>query len=351
MPRRLHVPVAIFTLLGGIALGASQPAAAQSASPNANTDRVPWGDPDLQGVWDFRTITPLERPDSLVGKTVLTEEEAAEFQREWADVENRDRRDGAGTDDVADDGRSDVARAYNEFWWDRGTEVVSDRRTSLIVDPPDGRIPALAPEGQRKAELRAAVRRGWSATDVDRRGPADGPEDRGTSERCILGFNSGPPMIPSAYNNNVRVVQAPGYVVLLNEMVHNARIVPLDGRPHLPDDMRQWVGDSRGRWDGATLVVETSNFTNKTGFRGAPGSVENLHLVERFTRVDADTLLYEFTFNDATTWTRPWTVAVPMKRSDGQLYEYSCHEGNYGMTNLLAGARAEERAEGDAATR
>lgn len=329
-------------------------AAGQTAPADSNTTRVPWGDPDLQGVWDFRTITPMERPDELVGKTVLTEEEAAEFQREWADVENRDRRDGAGTNDVADDGRSDIARAYNEFWWDRGTEVVSDRRTSLIIDPPDGQIPALAPEGQRKADIRAAARRGWSATDINRRGPADGPEDRGVGERCILGFNSGPPMIPSAYNNNVLIVQAPGYVVLLNEMVHNARIIPLDDRPHLPDDMRQWVGDSRGRWDGATLVVDTRNFTSKTEFRlrpTNPDSVGILHLVERFTRVDADTLLYEFTFDDAMTWTRPWTVAIPMKRNNDQLYEYSCHEGNYGMTNLLAGARAEERTEGNAATR
>ena len=358
MRRRLHVPVTILALACGIALGASQSVVAQSASADANTVRVPWGDPDLQGVWDFRTITPLERPEELAGKAVLTEEEAAEFQREWSHEQNRDRRDGAGTTEVASDGRSDVTRAYNEFWWDRGTEVVSDRRSSLIVDPPNGRIPALTPEGQRKAEVQVAERRGWTAIDVHRRGPADGPEDRSVAERCILGFNSGPPMIPSAYNNNVRVVQAPGYIVLLNEMVHNARIVPLDGRPHLPGDVRQWVGDSRGRWDGTTLVVETKNFTNKTRFTaraedplGGPPSAENLRLVERFTRVDVDTLLYEFTLNDVTTWTRPWTASVPMKRSDDLLFEYACHEGNYGMTNLLAGARAEERVEGDAAIR
>ena len=349
MHPRLPVTIAVLALLGSITLCATQ-SAAQSASPSANTVTTPWGDPDLQGVWDFRTITPLERPDELAGKAVLTEEEAAEWQRDWANEQNRDRRDGAGTNEVASDGRSDVARAYNEFWWDRGTDIVSDRRTSLIVDPPDGRIPALSPEGERKAEIRAAERRGWTATDIDRRGPADGPENRGVSERCILGFNSGPPMIPSAYNNNVRVVQAPGYVVLLNEMVHNARIVPLDDRPRLPNDVRQWVGDSRGRWDGTTLVVDTRNFTSKTRAGRAAGSAENLHLVERFTRVDADTLLYEFTYNDETTWARPWTAAVPMKRSDDQLFEYSCHEGNYGMTNLLAGARAEERVERNAST-
>ena len=304
--------------------------------------RTPWGDPDLQGVWDFRTITPLERPAELAGKEVLTEEEAAEFQREWAEVQNRDRRDGSGTNEVASDGRTDVARAYNEFWWDRGTEVVPDRRTSLIVDPPDGRIPALTPEGQKKAKAREDERRRWSQVDVWRRGPADGPEDRGVSERCILGFNSGPPMMPSAYNNNVHVVQVPGYVVLLNEMVHNARIIPLDGRTHLPPNVRQWVGDSRGRWEGDTLVVDTKNFTDKTRLRRSAGSAENLHLVERFTRVDADTLRYEFTFNDPTTWAGPWTAVVPMSKSESQLFEYACHEGNYGMTNLLAGARAEE---------
>lgn len=234
-----------------------------------------------------------------------------------------------------------------------------DRRTSFIIDPPDGRIPPLRAEGRQKAQAQAAARERWSAIDVSRRGPADGPEDRGVSERCILGFNSGPPMIPSAYNNNVRVVQSPGYVVLLNEMVHNARVIPLDGRPHRPDHIRQWAGDSRGRWVGSTLVVDTRNFSRQpepnggtlialwveTGFSGAPGSAENLHLVEHFTLVDAETLLYEFTLNDLTTWERPWTAAIPIARSDGELFEYACHEGNYGMTNLLAGARAEERME------
>ena len=309
-------PVLLSTAVAAMTL-APLPTTAQTGSDTWSVPRTPDGQPDLQGVWDFRTITPLERPAELAEKAVLSEEEeAAEFQQRWASEENRDRRDGLGTTEVASDGRSDVARAYNEFWWDRGTEVVSDCRTSLIVAPPDGRIPALTPEGQRKAEARAAERSRWSAVDIDRRGPSDGPEDRGVSERCILGFNSGPPMLPSAYNDNVRVVQAPGYVVLLNEMVHNARIVPLDGRPYLPQDVTQWVGDSRGRWDGTTLVVETQNFTNKTRFQGSPGTAEDQRLVERFTRVDADTLLYEFTLDDPSTWTQPWTAAVPMRRSD-----------------------------------
>ena len=194
---------------------------------------------------------------------MLTAEEAAEFEREWSHEQNRDRRDGVGTAEIASDGRSDVTRAYNEFWWDRGTEVVSGRRTSLIVDPPDGRIPSV---DAGRSEKSGGPGGGTASVDVHRRGPADGPEDRSVAERCILGFNSGPPMIPSAYNNNVRVVQAPGYVVLLNEMVHSARIVPLDGRPHVPGNVRLWVGDSRGRWDGTTLVVETKNFSSKTRF-------------------------------------------------------------------------------------
>ena len=191
MHPRLPVTIAVLALLGSITLCATQ-SAAQSASPSANTVTTPWGDPDLQGVWDFRTITPLERPDELAGKAVLTEEEAAEWQRDWANEQNRDRRDGAGTNEVASDGRSDVARAYNEFWWDRGTDIVSDRRTSLIVDPPDGRIPALSPEGERKAEIRAAERRGWTATDIDRRGPADGPENRGCLRAVHFGFQFWP---------------------------------------------------------------------------------------------------------------------------------------------------------------
>jgi hypothetical protein len=289
----------------------------------------PDGRPDLQGVWDFRTLTPMERPKELAGQEVLTDEEAAEFER--VNRRNQDIRDATprapvnGTPTTAD-----VERAYNDFWWDFGTKVVSTKRTSLIVDPPDGRIPPLTADAQRRAEIRAARRQRLAV----------GPEDRGVGERCILGFNSGPPMTPSAYNNNVQIFQTRDHVVLLNEMVHNARIIPVDGRPHLPTGIPQWVGDSRGRWVGDTLVVETKNFKGETAF---PGSSAALHLTERFTRIDANTLVYEFTVEDPTTWTRPWTAQIPMTRADGIIYEYACHEGNYGLANLLSAARALER--------
>ncbi len=292
--------------------------------------RTSWGDPDLQGVWDFRTLTPLERPAELADKAFLTAEEAAAFEAQTLEARDADRRDGAEKPFGIG---SDVERAYNQFWWDYGTNVTDDKRTSLITDPADGTIPYTA-AGREEAGRFFSVLFGNVAA---------GPEDRALGERCILGFNSGPPMLPSAYNNNVQLFQTPDTVVILNEMVHNARIVPLNGSPHLPSDVRQWVGDSRGRWEGETLVVETTNFLGETSFTA---STENLRLVERFTRTADDTLVYEFTVEDSTMWTRPWTAAVPMTKSDLTLFEYACHEGNYGMTNLLAGARVEEKEAG-----
>ena len=285
--------------------------------------RTPWGEPDLRGIWDFATITPMERPKEMAGKEVVSEGEAAEFEKQTLQRGNADRRDGGP--------EADVGRAYNQFWYDRGTKVISTRRTSLIVDPPDGRIPPVTGEAKKRAAARAEVVRG---------GPA-GPEDRSLWERCILGGNAGPPMAPSAYNNNVQLFQTPGSVAILNEMINDTRIVRLDGRPHLPGHIRQWRGDSRGRWDGNTLVVDTTNFRDETNLRGA---ARNLHVVERFTRVAADTLLYEFTVDDPGTWTRPWSAAIPMKKTEGPIFEYACHEGNYGMFNMLAGARAQEKA-------
>ena len=300
--------------------------------------RTAWGAPDLGGVWDFRTITPLERPAALKDKAVLTAEEAAAFTQQSIESRNADRRDGGA--------RRDVERAYNDFWWDYGNSLSGDNRTSLIVDPPDGRIPGMTDEARERARAdRAAVPR-LVRSRVVIGSPAHGPEDVGLSERCMLGFNSGPPMLPSAYNNNVQLFQTPDHVVIFNEMVHEARVVPLDGRPTLPDGVRQWMGDSRGWWEGDTLVVESQNYTDKTGsfytIIGTYGSGETLHLVERFTRVDADTLLYEFTVDDPETFTGPFTAAIPMKHTDAPLFEYACHEGNYGMTNLLLGARAVE---------
>lgn len=322
----------IVCLGAGSVTGQAQRAA--TAVKNTGVPRLSDGRPNLQGIWDFRTVTPMERPSELAGKAVLTDEEAADFERQRVEANNAD----TNRDKTASRGNvngapatADVALAYNDFWYDRGTKVVGTKRTSLVVDPPDGKIPQLTPGGKRRLE----------AQDAARERAAVGPEDRSVGERCILGFNSGPPIAPGGYNQNVQIFQAPGYVVLLNEMVHNARIVPLDGRSH--GNIRQWVGDSRGRWEGDTLVVDTRNFHANTAFRG---SGPNLHLTERFTRTDADTLVYEFTVDDATTWTRPFTVQIPMTKSEAPMFEYACHEGNYGMFGLLNAARAVEKAAG-----
>ena len=324
--------IAVWLAAAAIALAGAAPALAQS---NGDGLRTAWGDPDLGGVWDFRTLTPIERPDELGDKDVLTAEEAAAFEEASLRERNADRRDGS---DLEFGIGSDIERAYNDFWWDYGSSINEDRRTSLIVDPPDGKIP-WTPEGRARPGTFDGAFSGI---------PAAGPEDRALSERCILGFNSGPPVESSAYNNNLQIFQAADTVVIFNEMIHDARIVPLDGRAHLDDGIRQWMGVSRGQWDGDTLVVETTNFLRETHFRG---SSANLHLVERFTRINEDRLLYEYTVSDPTTFTRPWTVQMPMKRSDAHLYEYACHEGNYGMFNLLAGARAEEKEAAEAGSR
>jgi hypothetical protein len=292
-------------------------------TPQRSLPRTPWGDPDLQGLWTNATITPFERPAAMSGQQVLTEQEAAEFEKQTLAARDADNR-GGGTE-------ADLGRAYNQFWYDRGTRVVGTRRTSLVVDPPDGRVPALTADGQQRVDARAAARR---------RSPADGPEDRSLAERCILWPTAGPPMVPGGYNNNYQILQSPGYVVILIEMIHDVRIIPLDGRPHLPSGVRQWMGDSRGRWDGNTLVVTTTHFTDKTNYRGAS---PNMKVVERFRRVDADTIDYQFTIDDPVSFTRSWTAAIPMTKTEGPIYEYACHEGNYGMTNLLSGARAEEK--------
>jgi hypothetical protein len=285
-----------------------------------------WGHPDLQGVWSASTITPLERPADLADKAFFTPEEAAEYERRTLERTNRDRRDG-GAD-------ADVARAYNDFWWDSGTRIVPTRRTSLIVDPPDGRIPPLTAAAQAAQASQAAARK--------LRGPADNPEDRSLWERCIA---RGVPtvMLPQVYNSNYQIVQTPDHVVILAEMIHDARIIPLDGRPHAPASLRFWLGDSVGRWEGDTLVVETTNFTEKTPYRG---SGERLRLVERFTRTEPDVLLYQVTLHDPN-FTRPWTIELPARRGagrEGQIYEYACHEGNHGLEGILRGHRAEERA-------
>jgi hypothetical protein len=311
---RRHVSTLI-----GVMIAAGTLTGAQSAGP-----RAAGGHGDLEGTWNFSTITPFERPAEFAGKEFLTDTEAVEYEARTAQRNNRDTREQSAD--------ADVASAYNEFWWDRGihaARVHGRVRTSLIVDPPDGRFPALTPEAQQRAAARAEARR---------QHPADGPEDRSLGERCLL-FNAGPPMAPGPYNNYVQILQTPDHVVILNEMIHDSRVVPLDGRPHLPADIRRLLGDSRGHWDGNTLVVETTNFSDKTNVRG---SGERLRLVERFTRADANTLLYEFTVDDPASFVKPWTAILPMSKTDDQIYEYACHEGNYAMTGILRGARAED---------
>jgi hypothetical protein len=291
--------------------------------------RTPWGEPDLQGVYSNRTITPFERPDEFAGKAILSDAETADLERRVVD-RSADKRDSKGTD-------ADVSRAYNEFWWDRGTKVTTNR-SSLVIDPADGKVPPLTAEAQRRAqdEWKQPAFRGGGANG---RG-TDTYLDRSLFERCITRGMPGA-MSPSAYNNNYRIVQSPGYVAISIEMLGGARIIPTDGRAHVNSGLRQYMGDSRGHWEGDTLVVETTNFTDKILYRGA---AEHLRLIERFTRVDADTIDYRFTVEDPTTFTRPWTVAVPYLRTDEQMFEYACHEGNYGMEGILSGARVEEGA-------
>ncbi|RPH58226.1 MAG: hypothetical protein EHM89_12735 [Acidobacteria bacterium] len=328
--------VTVIVSLSSVPVAAQTTPSASRSSPTTrwSPPRTADNQPDLQGVWDFGTLTPLERPAALGDKQVFSDEEAAAFQKEEDRRQNRDLIDPAkGGLNYPPGG----VVPYNEFWYERGNTVTASKRTSLIVDPPDGRLPPLTPQGRTAAELRAASDR----SDQLGNPRADSYTDRPLADRCLVGFNAGPPMTPGAYNNTVQLFQTAGHVVILNEMVHDARVVSLDGRPHLPPHLRQWKGDSRGRWEGDTLVVDTTNFHRETSLRG---STARMHLVERFTRIDGDTLLYEFTVDDATTWTRPWTAAVLMKKIPGPLFEYACHEGNYAMFNILSGARASEKA-------
>ena len=297
--------------------------AAPPAGQKSTTPRTPDGKPSLEGIWTHATLTPLERPPELGDKQFFTKEEAAQYEKAVRERTNADRRDGGA--------EADVGRAYNEGWYNRGTNVVPTLRTSLIIDPPDGKIPALTPEAQKKAAARVEYRRLH---------PADGPEDRSLAERCIVWRTAGPPMMPGPYNNNYQIVQSPGIVTIVSEMIHDARVIPTDGSPHLPANVRQWMGDPRGHWEGNTLVVDTTNFTDKTNFSG---SGENLHLVERFTRTGPESLMYEFKVEDASSFVRPWTVQIPMSKTDGPLLEYACNEGNYAMTGMLAGARSDEK--------
>jgi len=292
------------------------------------TPKTPWGEPDLQGTFSNRTITPFERPANVNGREFYTAEEVAAMEKAAA---------GRGGDEGRNRGtRGDVERAYNDFWWDRGTKVTT-LRTSLVVDPPDGRVPPLTEEA-RKRQADEAKQPAFRGTGANGRG-TDTWLDRSTFERCITRGLPGA-MSPTAYNNNYRITQSPGYVAIQIEMLGGTRVIPTDGRPHVGPSIRQWMGHSTGRWEGDTLVIETTNFTDKILYRNA---AENLNLVERIRRVGPDEIEYRVTITDPTTFTRPWTVSIPYVNTGEDMFEYACHEGNYGMEGILSGAREEER--------
>lgn len=303
--------------------GFAQPANSPVTNVTAGSSYTPWGHPDLQGVWDRRTITPLQRPERFADKAFLSADEIIAYEKASA---------------ARDDGRPlDYGRAgisvHDPADLDYGSTVLATGQTALIIDPPDGRIPALKPEARARIAEQARVSEG--------RGPADSWLDRSLTERCITwGVPQG--MLPQAYNNNIQIVQTPNEVLILNEMVHDVRIIPLDGRPHIPAAISQWHGDPKGHWEGDTLVVDSTNFSSKAEFQRAGA---NLHLIERFTRVGPNMLQYEFTVEDDTTWERPWTVAFPMTLGDEPIYEFACHEGNYGLLNILSAARVLEESD------
>jgi len=325
MPRFLTV-LAALVLIGGVAAIAQtpKPAASSTAPDKAHVarkaarpaPRTADGHADLQGMWDFAQLTPFERPGNFAGRNTVSDEEAEEFAQQRIESTNKDRRDGGAA--------ADVERAYNDFWWDFGTRV--SKQSSLVVDPPDGHVPPLTAEAEKRA--------------AERRNRFDNPEERPLPERCILGFNSGPPMVPSAYNNNVQIVQTRDHIVIVNEMIHSARIIDFSRRAHWPKAMRFLTGDSIAHWEGDTLVVDTTNYERDGVFRG---STAELHLVERFTRMDGDTLQYEFRVEDAATWAKPWAVSMTMARTEQPMFEYACHEGNYALEGVLKGARYQDR--------
>ncbi|MQA30029.1 MAG: hypothetical protein GEU82_09350 [Luteitalea sp.] len=292
--------------------------ALKSASKDFKVGRTAWGEPDLQGVWSYATTTPLSLRDGQAAKAPQTPDEIAEeLERRASAQDSAPRAGDTGT--------------YNEFWWDRGQSV---GRPSLIVDPPDGRLPPLTPEGQKARD--AAIAR-------QRDHPADSYLDRSPTDRCIM--YHGVPPLPSGYSNTYQIFQTPGQVAILDEEIHHVRLIPLDGRPHASQSIRRWNGDSRGRWEGDTLVVETTNFNDKTRLRYGGGA--NTVAVERFTRIGPDLIDYRYTITDPTVFTKPFTVAIPMPRRDDKLYEYACHEGNYALEGILRGARVQEKAAKD----
>jgi hypothetical protein len=314
---RQHV---LISILGWTLTAAStvsgQTAAAQKTQKTWTSPRTPDGQPDLQGMWNSASGTPMERPDELKGKEFFTEQEAVA----WAKMmEERSKRDGKGNRGVG---------TYNDAFWEIGTKTVKTLRTSMVIDPPDGKIPPLTPEAAAERKKR-----------LDKIRRPDGPEDLALGDQCLMFSTGSPPMTPYNYNSNYRIVQTKDQVAIYVEMIHDTRIIPLDGRPHLPSNVRLWYGDSVGHWDGDTLVVDTTNFMDKTSFYG---SDRNMHVVERFHRLDAETILYQFDVDDPTAFTKPWKGELTMTSASGPIYEYACHEGNYALPGVLKGARADE---------
>ena len=329
---------AAMMMVATVAGQAPAPAPAKPAAPAAakkyTAPRTPDGQPDLQGYWTNSTYVPLERPDKVT-KAYYSEQEFAELVKNAAVREAEQTEPGT---------IADVHYDFTQFGLDRSQSafVKSDLRTSMIVDPPSGKMPPLSTEGQKRAADRAAERRRMGAT-------TDAVQNMPVGTRCLIMAGSGPPMMNAGYNSNYQIVQGQGYVMILVEMIHDARIIPIDGRQAaLPDNMRQWMGDSRGHWDGDTLVIETTNLNGKNPFRG---SSDKMKVTERLWRADANTLGYRFTIDDPGTWTEPWTAEAPMTKSVGPIFEHACHEGNYGVRNTLAGARLEEKKAAEAAAK
>ncbi len=318
----LTIAAAVALLICSAAFGqaALKPAPGAPAATNAkpwSLGHTPDGQPDLQGVWTNASRVPLERPKELGAKEFYTPEEAAKALA------------GSRGDRVA---LPEAHYDLSQFGLQTGQEKVAlNLRTSMIVGP-EGRIPPYTPEAKKRLADQAAKMKGHEF---------DSYATRPLSERCIVWPQEGPPMLPTGYNNNLEIVQAPGYVTIMNEMIHDVRIIPLDGRPHVSPEIQLWRGDSRGHWEGDTLVVDTTNFTDQTAFRG---STHSLHVIEKFRRTAEDNILYEFTVEDPATWTKSWTAQMPFAKIDGPIFEYACHEGNHGVLGNLGGARAEERA-------
>ena len=327
--------------LSAVVLVVLAPAAAAGQEADGWTmPRTPWGDPDLMGTYTNKTITPVQRPEELAGQEFLSAEERERLERER--IERNERLLHAPPQTTVAGGN---VGAYNNFWLDHGTRPTE--RTSLIVDPPDGRIPPVTPEYEAYAKRRAEERL--------TRGEADSYTDLQLNDRCIV-WSAGPPMMPGPYNNTYMIFQTEDFIAIEVEMIHDTRIIPLDGRPHLPSHIRQYLGDMRGRWEGDTLVVETTNIQRTEGEPGVQGADEfeirasngrtddTIRIVERFTRVSDDTINYHFTVEDPSRWTTSYSGEFPFVMTDGNLYEYACHEGNYSMANILAGERALEAA-------